>query len=144
MSSEERFWAKVNVTDECWLWTAQINQNGYGMFSVKGLPVRAHRFAYELLVGPIPDGMVVRHACDVPSCVNPSHLLVGTQADNLRDMRQRGRDWASKMTHCVNGHPYEGKNVGYSSHGGRRCLECNRIAQRKAYRLRGRADRRSA
>ena len=89
---EERFWRKVNKTETCWLWVAGKNDEGYGNFSVSGRACKAHRVAWELLVGPIPDGMVVDHdhqqrGCGNSSCVNPDHLQLVTRAVN----KQRGR-----------------------------------------------------
>ena len=89
---EERFWPKVEKTDECWLWTAsRYKSGGYGQFTVDSLGIRAHRFAYELLVGPIPSGMCVLHRCDNPPCVRPDHLFLGTQHDNAKDRTAKGR-----------------------------------------------------
>lgn len=97
---EERFWEKVDRSGgalACWLWLAGVFQSGdgYGAFTVTtGLVVRAHRYAWELLCGPIPPGMEVCHNCptgDNPRCVNPAHMFLGTQTDNMRDMREKGR-----------------------------------------------------
>lgn len=93
---EERFWAKVDRSGDCWTWTAMRNEAGYGVLNIHvdgvGLrPVIASRLAYELAHGPIPSGNVVRHKCDNPPCVRASHLELGTQIDNMRDMRERGR-----------------------------------------------------
>jgi hypothetical protein len=68
-----------------------LNNWGYGQKTIKGKKVHAHRDAYERANGPIPDGMVVRHTCDNPACINPAHLLIGTQKDNVRDCIERGR-----------------------------------------------------
>ena len=74
-----------------WPWTAGRNVKGYGSFSVDGKSCPAHRVAFELTHGPIPEGQVVRHKCDVPGCCNPAHLELGTTADNNRDRDERGR-----------------------------------------------------
>jgi hypothetical protein len=92
VSLETRFWRKVEKTDFCWLWKGSRRAKSYGLISVNGKPTGAHRVAYELLVGSIPDGMVVRHyVCDNPCCVNPEHLKLGTRADNARDRAEKGR-----------------------------------------------------
>lgn len=76
----------------CWLWTGPLNWNGYGRVTVGPRKrVRAHRFSYEVHKGPIPDGLQVLHKCDVPCCVNPEHLLLGTFADNMNDKMRKGR-----------------------------------------------------
>jgi hypothetical protein len=95
MELGRRFWDKVNKTESCWLWTAGKSWNGYGQFNTKEgtkwAPGRAHRFSYESVNGAIPDGLGVLHLCDSPACVRPSHLFLGTQADNMRDMAEKGR-----------------------------------------------------
>lgn len=87
-----RFWARVRKTETCWIWDAGGDRKGYGKFYVgRGINRQAHRWAWESINGPIPDGMLVRHTCDNPPCVNPAHLEVGTQLDNMRDAVERGR-----------------------------------------------------
>jgi hypothetical protein len=92
-----RFWSKVAVkvaSQECWLWQGARTGNGYGNFSVPeaSLKMAAHRVAYWLKTGEPPAAdLLVRHKCDVPLCVNPLHLEIGTVADNMRDMVERGR-----------------------------------------------------
>lgn len=87
------FWARVDKSGDCWEWRGRKHdrRRGYGAFDVDGRTVRAHRFAVELTSGPIPAGHVVLHRCDNPSCVRPDHLIVGTQADNVRDCEVKGR-----------------------------------------------------
>lgn len=91
----DRFWSRADREgDECWLWRGRRNAHGYGVFDaseVRSGPILAHRLAYELERGPIPDGMIVCHACDTPACVRPDHLFLGTQQDNLADMDRKNR-----------------------------------------------------
>lgn len=90
---EERF--QNAITPEpmsgCWLWTRFVNPGGYGTIRLNGPRVLAHRASWTVAHGPIPDGMVVCHKCDTPSCVNPDHLYVGTQRQNMDDCSRRGR-----------------------------------------------------
>ena len=89
---EARFVAKIDKNGEngCWIWTAST-RHGYGQFCIDGKIWKANRVAYKLWKGEIPDGLLVRHKCDVPTCVNPEHLEVGTQQDNMDDMVRAGR-----------------------------------------------------
>lgn len=91
--SSARFWSKVGIgmPDECWNWLASKQQFGYGVFWLSPRRLGAHCVSYIDCNGPIPDGMLVRHRCDNPSCCNPLHLEVGTQKQNLRDAVDRGR-----------------------------------------------------
>lgn len=89
----DRFWSKVDKSGSCWCWTAYRKPTGYGVFKYNGKLHRAHRFALEVTHGEIPEGLVVRHKCDNPSCCNPEHLEIGTQADNMRDRTERGRGY---------------------------------------------------
>lgn len=123
---EERFWAQVEQTQTCWLWTGHL-VSGYGRFWLNGNSLQAHRYSYELLVGPIPDGLhldhVVDRGCTHTNCVNPAHLEPVTPGENTRRQRRH-----TQRTHCVNGHPYE-NNRG----AGRRCIICHRERMRQYY-----------
>jgi len=88
----ERFWDKVDVgkPDECWEWRAS-KRWGYGQHYMHECMWQAHRVAWILTFGAIPEGLLVCHHCDNPGCCNPYHLFLGTQADNLRDAARKGR-----------------------------------------------------
>lgn len=89
-----RFWPKVSYSDDpdgCWDWTAHLNSDGYGSLKIGERNVGAHRVSYEIHHGPIPEGLIVRHSCDRPICVNPDHLGIGTHLDNARDRDSRAR-----------------------------------------------------
>ena len=90
MNTIERFLAKVDKTDSCWIWTAAKSKRGYGWFR-DGALHQAHRYSFKLFKGDIPNGLLVCHACDVPSCVNPNHLWLGTAKDNTADRDIKGR-----------------------------------------------------
>lgn len=131
MTLEERFWAKVDKDgpNGCWLWTASTNLQGYGQF-FDGKTVLAHRFAYERLVGPIPEGLVTDHLCRTPLCVNPAHLEPVTQRENML----RGETVIAanaRKTHCKRGHPLSGENLVIDGQGWRQCRICLRIRWRR-------------
>lgn len=128
---EERFWRFVDKTPAgCWEWTGWRAPGGYGQFDLgQHRRIYAHRYAYEILVGPIPEGLTIDHLCMNPPCCNPKHLEPVTQAVN----NARGPN--ARKTHCPQGHPYEGSNVGYTKTGHRRyCKTCLRekSAERRA------------
>lgn len=97
---EDRFWTKVDRRgpEECWPWTAAIFRGGYGQFRAAGRSIYAHRVAFLLVTGQDPGPLQVRHRCDNPACCNPSHLEVGTHADNMRDKAERGRVTGAILT----------------------------------------------
>jgi hypothetical protein len=91
MNDEERFWRKVDKTDGCWFWTGATHEDGYGCFHVNGKAYKAHRYSWFLKWNEHP-AMFVLHKCDNRNCVNPEHLFLGTNLDNVRDMIQKGRN----------------------------------------------------
>lgn len=127
---EERFWSKVEKSTSCWIWTATLTRLGYGHFRMGEKLRSAHRVAYELLVGPIPEGMTLDHLCRKPACVNPDHLEPVTQHENIL----RGKAPAAinaRKTHCVRGHPLSGENLYIRPNGHRRCRACKNIGERR-------------
>lgn len=127
----ERFWSKVDRRgpSDCWVWAGGTFWFGHGRFSLGRKTVMAHRFAYELLVGPIPEGLVLDHLCSNPPCVNPAHLEPVTSSENVR--RGRGATAMREKTHCPQGHPYDEQNTYRRPSGGRICRECSRAAGRR-------------
>lgn len=133
----ERFWSKVDRTVACWFWTGTVDTSGYAVLArhLRGRwrNTLAHRFAYELLVGPIPEGLQLDHLCRIRYCVNPEHMEVVTLQENLR----RGFGFAavnSRKTHCIHGHEFTPENT-YVFDGHRRCRACHR-RDASAYRQR--------
>ena len=120
----ERFWAKVDKTGECWVWTAAKAGGGYGYIGVGGKVVRAHRLSYEWANGPIPDGIFVCHRCDNRACVRPDHLLLGDHAANMRDMASKGRNYKPFKSRCRHGHDYTPDNTIYNIRGHKLCRAC--------------------
>ena len=119
----------------CVMWTGKLNNNGYGLVSVKGKWRLSHRVIYSLRNGPIPAGKVIMHKCDTPACCNTDHLKIGVQKDNVRDAIKKRR-----MTHigrlhrgkpeCLRGHPFSKENTVFYR-GGRICRECRRKRMRE-------------
>lgn len=84
-------WRQVTKTETCWLWTGAKKGRGYGHIGLRGRWIATHRLSFELAYGPIPAGLRVCHRCDVPACVRPDHLFLGTAKDNSKDMIAKGR-----------------------------------------------------
>lgn len=135
MTVIERFEAKVSPcpASGCFLWTAAFDDGGYGRFGFRPhgeknyRAVAAHRAAWELYVGPVPEGMEVCHHCDNPMCVRISHLFLGTHKENMDDRDTKGRNpgWSAR-THCIDGHELAGDNLYTAPDGSRKCRACNR------------------
>ena len=126
---EDRLWSRVQKTDTCWLWQGPVNESGYGVISTggrEGLLLRTHRLAYELLVGPIPEGMHLDHVwdrgCRHKNCCNQAHLEPVTQSENM------DRAVASRAT-CRRGHPYDEANTYLNPQGHRYCRACRAVRE---------------
>ena len=120
----------VNKTDTCWLWTGMLHKDGYGFGKVDGKMTLMHRWAYKLLVGPIPEGMTLDHTCRVRNCVNPAHLEPVTNGEN----QNRGLNTYAIRTHCKSGlHDITipGSVTHYPS-GNPQCTECLKVSSRRA------------
>lgn len=112
----------------CWLWEGAVNSDGYGEIRRDRKNFKVHRLAWEEANGPIPRGLNVCHTCDVPACCNPGHMFLGTQLDNVTDMRVKGRfkggsSLNALKTHCPQGHEYTPENT-MTFNGMRSCRCC--------------------
>lgn len=124
MTPLERLARNTDRSGECWLWLRRRNKDGYGVTEHDGRTIGAHRFAYLVLVGPIPDGLQLDHLCKIPACVNPAHLEPVTPRENVhRSSRYQPQ--------CPNGHPYD--DTARRTNGTRTCRPCHADRQR-AYR----------
>jgi hypothetical protein len=122
LSDMDRFVDRLSVGD-CWEWTGAMTHNGYGEFSWNESKGRAHRFAYEHFVGPIPDGLIVHHECENKACVNPSHLTLTSRSDHGQ---------LHLKTHCPQGHEYAPGNIYLEKDGSRKCATCVKARVRRA------------
>ena len=136
---ECNFWKKVSKTESCWLWQASKDSKGYGQVRLGARPGKlkyVHRLSYEMLVGPIKDGMVIDHLCKVPNCLNPEHLEQVTQAENVR--RGKGNGYREK-THCIRGNEFTPENTRRSGPNNtfRQCITCKITYDKARWESRG-------
>lgn len=126
-SDMKRFHNKIEFTGKCWLWRGALSK-GYGKFSYKGKATEAHRYAYELFIDDIPQGLVIDHLCRVTNCVNPWHLEPVTSLENIR----RGAGWSLHVQKdiCKNGHEFTPDNTSITTNNRRVCKTCHRISSR--------------
>lgn len=130
---ETRFWRKVQFTETCWLWQANINNHGYGQFMLcRRRPIYAHRLAFMLVMGPIPADLTIDHLCRTRCCVNPLHLEPVTMRENTLRGNSNIAIHARK-THCVRGHPFEGHNLYLRPDGGGRVCRACMYARNRRY-----------
>lgn len=127
-----KFKAKYLVDEKagCWLWTGGLDPKGYGVFhnrTIRGK--KAHRYAWTVRCGPIPDGLVLDHLCRVRRCVNPDHLRLVTPYINNVENSVGFAAVHAHQTHCIHGHPLEGDNLYRGPNGKRACRTCNRRHQ---------------
>lgn len=131
----DQFWKRVEKqADGCWRWTGARNPEGYGQIYLGQYRKQpAHRFAYEMLLGPIPEGLVLDHLCRYTSCVNPEHLEPVTMAENIRRglVPDTNRARGAAVTHCRHGHPYDEENTYIRTNGQRDCRSCIRVRVRR-------------
>jgi hypothetical protein len=136
-----RFWMMVDVNGpgDCWLWTGHLGGGGYGAFSLgrrDNKKIKAHRYAYETLVGPVPEGLELDHLCRVRHCVNPDHLEPVTRAENIRrgDAPAVNSARGKAMTHCKRGHPFDDENTYYPPNRPetRNCRACRAAANERS------------
>ena len=143
---EERFWSRARKTSRCWLWTGERGADGYGRFTrspTSGTRL-AHRIAYELLVGPIPEGMMLDHiVCQNRQCVKPAHLRLVTQSESASQNSRRAKRWSSPLV-CRNGHVRTPENTVINSRGRTVCRICDRATYRRYYERKTRALRQAA
>jgi hypothetical protein len=128
----EIFWSRVEITASCWYWRGSCDIDGYGQFGINKKTWKAHRFAYETMIGSIPLGYEPHHTCNNPGCVNPDHLEVVTRREHILKNRSWGvATWNLNKTHCPKGHPYDEDNTYHEPGGGRGCRICRKEATRR-------------
>jgi HNH endonuclease len=138
MDWQDRVLNRVIVDDGCWEWAGAHNRDGYGTAYTTPTgtrPLGAHRVVYELLIGPIPEGLTIDHLCRNRGCVNPTHMEPVPKRTNLLRGVGVGARNAVKM-HCARGHLYDAENTRILPSGKRRCRQCHRDRERERKRRR--------
>jgi hypothetical protein len=135
-----RLLARTKIVGDCWF--CGPNPKHYGQYRINGRIVSAHRFVYELLIGPIPQGLQIDHLCRQRSCINPAHLEAVPPKENIRrglsgyfgdkHKGKGGRPWMAR-THCKHDHPFEGYNLIINWRGERVCRACYNASRRRIY-----------
>ena len=127
-STSRRFWAKVWKTEGCWFWTASVDRNGYGQFRLGTRTVKAHRAAYEELIGAMPEGLEPDHLCRQRRCVNPAHIEMVSHRENILRGLAPSAVHARKKC-CPKGHAYDEANTRITPDGKRICRTCHKARQ---------------
>lgn len=146
---EPRIESKFQRSEGCWHWEAATNPGGYGMVRHRGGMKLAHRVLYELLIGPIPEGLHLHHECGARSCVNPWHLRLVTRSEHARMHPEGAAKWRAERrakTECNNGHAFTQANTYWHPNGRRICRTCRRESsrlQQRIYRRRLKKERSS-
>ena len=129
---DQRFWGYVHKTENCWFWVGSCNSDGYGSLKVNGFSEKAHVLSYKMHFGSI-NGAHVLHRCDIPQCVRPEHLYLGTHGDNMRDRATAGTmGHLVFKTHCPQGHEYTLENTFvWARNGNRACRACHKAREQQ-------------
>jgi hypothetical protein len=146
---KDKFFQKINKTDDCWLWTAATNEHGYGVVRINKRLFKAHRVSYEIHKGEIPEGLSLDHLCKNRSCVRPEHLEAVTHRENCLRGNGLPSMWAARrsmprITHCKHGHEMTPENCYFiPSTGARCCRQCQKTWHEKWNKVRAERKRMS-